>query len=238
MCGRISQYRMPRHYVQRLHLKNPFVLVDEADRRPGYNLSPGTHPLAVYPDETIRAVHWGYCPPWALQKKLPQTINARVETASSSAYFRNLWKKARILIPADGWFEWRVEPRPGEAASKPASKTFRQPYFIQRADGEPMFLAALTSIMSESDASAPGAGFVIVTSAADEGLVDVHDRRPLVFSPTTALRWLDPDASAEDLDKLVKSDGVPAAHFVWHRVSTDVNRATNDEPRLIEPIEA
>jgi putative SOS response-associated peptidase YedK len=233
MCGRISQYRLPMHYAQRLHLKNPFVLVDEADRRPGYNLSPGTHPLAVFADETIRAVHWGYCPPWAMQKKLPQTINARVETASTSAYFRHLWKKARILIPADGWFEWRVEPRAQASAAKP----FKQPYYIQRADGEPMFLAALSSIMREDDAATPGAGFVIVTSAADEGLVDVHDRRPLVFSPATARRWLDPEASTGDLDQLVKADGVPAAQFRWHRVSTDVNRATQDEARLIEPSE-
>ncbi|GAB5100233.1 SOS response-associated peptidase [Caballeronia sp. HLA56] len=239
MCGRISQYRLPMHYAQRLHLKNPFVLVDAADRRPGYNLSPGTHPLAVYPDESIRAVHWGYCPPWAIQKKLPQTINARVETASTSAYFRNLWKKARILVPADGWFEWRIEPRPGELSTNPAAaKPFKQPYYIRRADGEPMFLAALTSVTREEDAAQPGAGFVIVTAAADEGLVDVHDRRPLVFSAATARRWLDPDASAEDLARLVKSDGMPASHFVWHRVSTDVNRATTDEARLIEPLEA
>ena len=234
MCGRISQYRLPMHYAQRLHLKNPFVLVDAADRRPGYNLSPGTHPLAIFPDETIRAVHWGYCPPWAMRKKLPQTINARVETASTSAYFKELWKKARILVPADGWFEWRVEPRPGDAASKP----FKQPYFIQRADGEPMFLAALTSVVREQDAAIPGAGFVIVTSKADEGLVDVHDRRPLVFSAPAARRWLDAETSPDDLHALVRTDGVPASHFAWHRVTSDVNRTVNDEPRLIEPLES
>ncbi|MDR5854252.1 SOS response-associated peptidase [Caballeronia sp. LZ062] len=234
MCGRISQYRLPMHYAQRLHLKNAFVLVDAADRRPGYNLSPGTHPLAVYPDETIRAVHWGYCPPWAREQKLPHTINARVETASTSAYFRDLWRNARILVPADGWFEWRVEPRPGDRAGEP----FQQPYFIRRADGEPMFLAALTSIIRDEDAATPGAGFVLVTSKADEGLVDVHDRRPLVFSPSTGRRWLDTAATPADLHSLVKTDGVPAAHFVWHRVTTDVNRTLNDEPRLIEPLEA
>jgi putative SOS response-associated peptidase YedK len=136
-------------------------------------------------------------------------------------------------VPADGWFEWRIEPRPADPAAKP----FKQPYFIQRADGEPMYLAALTSIMRDEDATAPGAGFVIVTAAADEGLIDVHDRRPLVFSPAVARRWLDPAASLEDLAALVKADGVPASHFVWHRVSSDVNRATNDEPRLIEPLE-
>ncbi|SAL75651.1 SOS response-associated peptidase [Caballeronia telluris] len=237
MCGRISQYRLPMHYAQRLHLRNPFVLVDAADRRPGYNLSPGTHPLAIYPDETIRAVHWGYCPAWAIQKKLPQTINARVETASTSAYFRALWRKARILIPADGWFEWKTEladePAPGVRAS---AKPPKQPYFIHRADDEPMFLAALTSIQTEDDALVPGAGFVIVTATADEGLVDVHDRRPLVFAPHAARRWLDPALPPAELDALGKDGGVAASEFVWHRVSGDVNRAVNDEPRLIEPL--
>ncbi len=136
------------------------------------------------------------------------------------------------MIPADGWFG-RIEPRPGDPASKPS----KQPYYIRHADDEPMFLAALTSVMREQDAAVPGAGFVIVTAKADEGLVDVHDRRPLVFSPATAQRWLDPDATPDDLDRLVKSDGVPASHFVWHCVTRDVNRATNDEARLIEPLE-
>ncbi|SAL43175.1 SOS response-associated peptidase [Caballeronia humi] len=231
MCGRISQYRLPMHYAQRMHLKNPFVLVDAADRRPGYNLSPGTHPLAIYPDETIRAVHWGYCPQWAIQKKLPQTINARVETASTSAYFRALWRKARILVPADGWFEWKTET-PADGA-----KPVKQPYFIRRADEEPMFLAALTSIQTEEDALMPGAGFVIVTAAADEGLVDVHDRRPLVFTPAAARRWLDPALPLDELDALSKSGGAAASQFIWHRVTSDVNRAINDEPRLIEPLE-
>ncbi|WP_244813723.1 SOS response-associated peptidase [Caballeronia sp. Lep1P3] len=234
MCGRISQYRLPMHYAQRLHLKNPFVLVDADDRRPGYNLSPGTHPLAVYPDESIRAVHWGYCPPWAREKKLPQTINARVETASTSAYFRELWRKARVLVPADGWFEWRVEPRAGDPAARPV----KQPYFIRRADGEPMFLAALTSVTRDEHAGVPGAGFVIVTSKADEGLVDVHDRRPLVFSASAGRRWLDAATTPAELQSLVGTDGEPASRFVWYRVSSDVNRTANDEPRLIEPIEA
>ncbi len=106
-------------------------------------------------------------------------VNARVETASTSAYFKNLWKKARILIPADGWFKWHA----GRVRSLRAvwlRRCTSRPYYIQRADGEPMFLAALTSILTEADAAAPGAGFVIVTAAADEGLLDVHDRRPLV----------------------------------------------------------
>lgn len=142
-------------------------------------------------------------------------------------------EKARIIVPADGWFEWSNEPRPGDPVAKP----FKQPYFVKRTDGEPMYLAALTSVMRDEDAAAPSAGFVIVTAAADEGLVDVHDRCPLVFAPDAARRWLDADASLEEVGALIGSDGVPASHFVCYRISTDVNRTTNDEPRLIEPLE-
>ncbi len=132
MCGRISQYRDASHYAQHLGLANPFMLFDAADRRPGYNLSPGTHPLAIYPDETVRAIHWGYCPDWARAQNLPQTINARVETAASGRYFKELWKTGRVLVPADGWFEWRheaaadAEPEESEAdQSAAAAKTLK-----------------------------------------------------------------------------------------------------------------
>lgn len=33
-------------------------------------------------------------------------------------------------------------------------------------------------------------GFLIVTSAADKGLVDIHDRRPLALTPETARVWM------------------------------------------------
>ena len=54
MCGRISQYRDPHFYTGQLGLADPLMLFDAADRRPGYNLAPGTHPLAIYPDQTDR----------------------------------------------------------------------------------------------------------------------------------------------------------------------------------------
>ncbi len=36
-------------------------------------------------------------------------------------------------------------------------------------------------------------GFLIVKTAADKGLVDIHDRRPLVLPPETAREWLRQD---------------------------------------------
>lgn len=263
MCGRISQYREASRYAQHLGLANPFMLFDAADRRPGYNLSPGTHPLAIHPDETVRAIHWGYCPDWARAQNLPQTINARAETAASGRYFKNLWKTGRVLVPADGWFEWRTEPAPdwepeasevdrtGPAGQVPrqaapareatqrlqlATQPVRQPYFVRLKRDEPMYLAALSNVHG-TQPQTEGMGLVLVTATADAGLIDVHDRRPLVFAPQAARRWLDPALSGTDLDDLARHACVPAARFRWYRVSPDVERPLVDDARLIEALQ-
>ncbi|MGF6777770.1 SOS response-associated peptidase [Paraburkholderia sp. GAS334] len=239
MCNRISQYSQPLRYAEHLGLSNPFMLFDAADRRPGYNLAPGMHPLAIYPDETVRAVHWGYRPPWAVEENLPQTINARAETAATARYFRTLWRTGRVLVPADGWFEWHVEPAletAGTDAAPGASDIReRQPWYVRLKRDEPMYLAALSSVR-EPGRQTEGMGMVIVTATADAGLIDVHDRRPLVLSRDTARRWLDPSLPLRELELLARKACVPASEFVWYRVSGDVNRLLSDEPGLIEAL--
>ncbi len=181
MCGRISQYRDPHLYAQQLGLADPLMLFDAADRRPGYNLAPGTHPLAIYPDQTLRAIHWGYCPDWAREQHLPQTINARAETAPHTRYFKDLWKTGRVLVPADGWFEWRMEAAPGTSSGDNAAEadaTVRQPYFVHLKSDAPMYLAALSSVRG-TEPQTDGMGLVIVTATADAGL----------STCTAAARW-------------------------------------------------
>ncbi|WP_454872353.1 SOS response-associated peptidase [Paraburkholderia xenovorans] len=239
MCGRISQYRDPHLYAELLGLADPLLLFDAADRRPGYNLAPGTHPLAVYPDQTMRAIHWGYCPDWAREQHLPQTINARADAAPNGRYFKELWKTGRVLVPADGWFEWRVETAPVTSIAQSKDRTdeppIRQPYFVHLKSGAPMYLAALSSVHG-TEAQTEGMGMVIVTAAADTGLVDVHDRRPLAFAPDAARRWLDPALPLDELEQLARSAGLAAARFRWHRVSREVDRTLKDEPGLIAAV--
>lgn len=40
-------------------------------------------------------------------------------------------------------------------------------------------------------------GLVIITAASDEGMVDIHDRKPLVLAPKHAREWVDPETSPE-----------------------------------------
>jgi putative SOS response-associated peptidase YedK len=239
MCGRISQYRDPQIYADHLGLADPLMLFDAADRRPGYNLAPGTHPLAVYPDQTLRAVHWGYCPDWAREQHLPHTINARADTAPTAPYFEELWKTGRVLVPADGWFEWRVESASSDsavaAALAPADAAPRRPYFVYLKSGAPMYLAALSNVRG-TEPQTEGMGMVIVTASADAGLVDIHGRRPLAFSAEAARRWLDPALPDAELEQLARSECLPAGRFRWHRVSQEVDRVLSDEPGLIEAL--
>jgi len=226
VCGRITQYMDPFEYAQILGLFG-YVAFPEprTSGARGYNIPPGTKPLIIYPDHKMRRVHWGYRPKWAADKGLPQTINARVEKAATGPYFRALWKSGRVLLPANGWYEWTK-----------ADDGKKQPFYIHRRDGNPMFIAALTNVRGDEE-PIEGAGFVVVTAAADEGLVDVHDRRPLVFEPADALKWLDPETSPEAASELAFHSSAPADVFVWHPVTRAVNPSGPDDPSFIVPIE-
>jgi putative SOS response-associated peptidase YedK len=73
-----------------------------------------------------------------------------------------------------------------------------------------------------------------VTAAAEAGLVDVHDRRPVVLAPEDARLWMDHDFSAEPAEQLARAASLPPEAFEWYKVSTDINNARNNDEHLIE----
>ncbi len=165
MCGRFAQAQTREEYLA--------YLADEAERDIAYdpepigryNVAPGTKVLLLSErDEQLHldTVHWGYAPGWWDK---PPLINARVETAASSRMFKPLWQHGRAICFSDGWFEWKRE---GDK---------KQPYFIHRAEGQPIFMAAIGSVPFERGDDVEG--FLIVTAAADQGWS--------IF--TTAGRW-------------------------------------------------
>lgn len=228
MCGRITQHRNQIAYAREMGWQ-----ADEFGRRDGrhtsaWNVAPGSAPWLMhrFDDERahIDAVNWGYRPSWAAEKKIPMAINARIEKAATGPYFRPLWKKGRAIVPADGWYEWTGE------------KGRKQPWYIRRRDDRPLFLAAITGYRPDKE---PGGntGFVIVTAAADGGLIDVHDRRPVVFAPEDAALWMDNSLPPEQAEQLARAMALPPDAFDWYRVGTDVNRVGNNGPHLIEPVD-
>jgi putative SOS response-associated peptidase YedK len=83
-------------------------------------------------------------------------------------------------------------------------------------------------------------GFVIVTEDCEGGMVDIHDRRPVVLEPADAPRWIDPQTPVEEAAHIAQSRSVPSHAFRWWRVTRAVNRPDpdNNDRQLLEPLES
>lgn len=77
-------------------------------------------------------------------------------------------------------------------------------------------------------------GFLIVTAAADQGLVDIHDRRPLVLVPEAAREWMRQDIGGKEATEIAADGLVSADHFTWPPVSGSVGNVKNQGPERIE----
>jgi putative SOS response-associated peptidase YedK len=228
MCGRYSRGQKDLFYVE--PLMNDVLDPRFADRpaifKPSWNVSPGTHQPIIGPVGP-RVETWGFQPAWAVTRKVPMMINARLDKASTSTW-KAMFTSGRVLVPADGWYEWLP------AAGK------KQPYFIQANSGPPVYFAGLSSSRRGLDpAAAPGTvyGFVIVTAPSESGMLDVHDRRPLVLTLEEARVWLDPDTTFEEAVHLANGAGKSSDDFHWFKVSPGVNRTGHDSPSFNDPLE-
>lgn len=95
-------------------------------------------------------------------------------------------------------------------------------------------MAAIGSVPFERGDEAEG--FLIVTSAADRGLVDIHDRRPLVLEPEAARKWMRQDVGGKEAEEIIADGAVSADHFAWHPVSRAVGNVKNQGPELIQAL--
>lgn len=228
MCGRYSIYEGMDDYLKQLALDLVVVNGYDHERINRYNVAPSTRVEVISPVPgglSIDRVKWGWSPFWAKGKR-PDPINARAETVMTGKFFKSLWPYGRALAPANGWFEWVPEP------DDPKRK---QPYYIQAANGRPLFFAALAEV-HPGLGSDERSGFVIVTAAADEGLVDIHDRKPLVLDPELAREWIDPGTTTERLAEIVQTGCRPSTDFRWFPVRKEVGNVRNQGAELILPV--
>lgn len=117
-------------------------------------------------------------PSWWKQDKPPSnTFNARSEEAAGKPMWRHPWRQSRCIVSVQGRYEWKESERIGPRTGK--GKKYRQPYFIQRANGCPIGLAGLYSL---PPAGAPEMlSCAIVTAPALDPLTRVHERMPIVL---------------------------------------------------------
>ena len=219
MCGRYALFSDPVKVANKLGLAS---LPD--DWKPAYNIAPGTDIVGVrFSDSQDRLVFdrlwWGYRPHWA-DESAPQPINAKAENLESSRYFRSAFHKHRCLVPADGWYEWE------------ATDNSKQPWFFARKDREPLFMAGIWVIGANDRPCC-----AIVTEPARGASADIHSRMPLVLDDGCLQTWLDPQVQGREALRDSVERLEPELLTCWP-VSTAVNRAGNDNPRLVEPLKS
>ncbi|PFG58880.1 putative SOS response-associated peptidase YedK [Pseudomonas poae] len=229
MCGRFVQYEGMAIFIEELSPQIELFSGYDAQPIDRYNVAPSTRVQVLHTAEDrlhIDAVKWGWAPFWAKGKR-PDPINARVETVTTGKFFKQLWPNGRALVPSEGWYEWIKDP------DDPKRK---QPYFIRLKSHKPMFFGALAVVHPGLDPHIND-GFVIITAASDQGMVDIHDRKPLVLSPACAREWLDPNLSPERAEEIARECCQSAGDFEWFPVGKEVGNVRNQGPSLILPLD-
>ncbi|HMO50492.1 MAG TPA: SOS response-associated peptidase [Kiritimatiellia bacterium] len=211
MCGRLT---LTANYKEKIRALFDDV-TSEAWLPPRYNITPGQR-LPVLTTPGKRHMDWQL---WGWNASMPgraPLINARGETVHRLPTFRDAFRERRCLIFADGFYEWHR-----------VAKQRPQPYYFKRADGAAFPLAG----MWRADA-VPSC--VIITTEANGLMHPVHHRMPVIFTPESAMRWLDPDTHPDTLVNMLQP--FPSEAMTCHPVSDRVNRAGEEGETLVEPV--
>lgn len=199
------------------------------DVLPRYNVAPTTEVLCVVHDDGKRALQsfrWGLIPFWAKDRKIAyQTINARAESVAKKPAFRSAFKRRRLLIVADGFYEWER-----------TDKKNKIPHLFQLAGGRPFAIAGVWERWTDPTTGEEVRSCSIVTTTANTLMEPVHDRMPVILPPEAWDTWLDP--AVQDPAKLQELlQPFPSDLMQERRVSKKVGDVKNKGPEVQGPWE-
>ena len=234
MCGR---YVSPEQAAIERAWRIGRIPGDPLPRR--FNVAPGD-PVRVLAMEqgvfTLGTARWGLIPHWWKEARPPKlSFNARLEEAPSKPMWRDPMRFGRCLVPAEGWYEWRVieqtDPKTGEIVQA------KQPHYICRQDGRLFCFAGLMSRRSVPGSDEPQITCALLTTAASGPLAPVHDRMPVVLVDEAHDAWLDRTLKDPAKVAALARDSQRPDAFTHFTVRKLVNSTRNDGPELIEPLD-
>ena len=217
MCGRYASF-LPADRLHRLfRTVNP-----TPNLQPTWNMAPTRDAPVVrlHPETKQRhldLLRWGFVAHFTRDLAAARKpINARAETAATSALFRGALAARRCLIPADAFYEWRTTG-PG-----------KRPYAIARRDAAPLAFAGLWEGWRAPDGTTLRS-FAILTTEANPTLAVLHARMPVILEPPDWPVWLGEVPGEPAL--LMRPAAAEVLEF-WP-VGPRVNNARNDGPDLL-----
>ena len=200
---------------------------------PRYNIAPTQQVAVVRSGEggarDLAMMRWGLIPHWSRDASMAaKMINARAETLTEKPSFRDAVQHRRCLVPADGFYEWRMED--GR----------KQPFRIGMKGGA---VFAFAGLWESWTVTTTAAGLTegdqvdtvtIVTTVANDKLRPIHARMPVILPPEAFDGWLDPANDPQAACALLKP--YPAEPMAFYRVSQAVNNVRNDDSSCTAPL--
>lgn len=225
MCGRFLLVSSSKELAEQ------FELDETPEIRPRYNVAPSQEIAVIRlhhgPQTNKRELiflKWGLIPSWSKDPAIAQRlINARCETVESKPAFRSSFKKRRILIPANGFYEW-----------KGTQSGARQPYLISF---DKSGLLAFAGIYDEwkSPSGDVTRSCAIITTHSNDLIKSIHDRMPVVVPTKDYGLWLEStDTASEDFRNLLRP--LSDDSFRITQVGMKVNSPDYDKLDCIEPL--
>lgn len=175
MCGRyFYDGQTAKAVLKQLELNMDSIPMEAGDITPA--MSPIVLSASKAGDGTEISVcnmFWGFT---GKDNKL--VINARAESVQDKSMFSDSFKNRRLVIPAAGFYEWDKD---------------KNKVIFSREDKSPIYLAGVYSLSNNKDS------FVILTTAANESMIKVHDRMPLMIEKQHVKDWLYDSKAAEEM---------------------------------------
>jgi len=236
VCGRYvspEEAEIERFWHIGRHSPNPFA------RR--FNVAP-TQPIPILrvdratgEIEVVKA-RWGLIPNWWKDSRPPRTShNARAEEAATKPMWKGPLGRARCLIPAVGWYEWKTvqqaDPATGEI------RQVKQPHFFHLPDDQLFSFAGIMAMWKDPEADAPQLSAALFTQDSIGPSAEVHERMPIILTPEMEKVWLNEEITDPgEIMALARKNAI--IEVLHHPVSSRVSSARFDDKGLVEPVNA
>jgi putative SOS response-associated peptidase YedK len=180
MCGRFVLVTDLKNIQKNLNIQHI-----SCEYQPSWNIMPNQLIPAVIHRNGVNELvsfRWGLIPSWSKDPSIAnKLINARAETLDQKPSFRDAFKKRRCLIVADGFYEWKKEGNK------------KMPLYYYLKSGRPFGFAGLYETWISPDKKGINT-CVIITTEANELIVPIHDRMPVILSGDQEKTWLESGA--------------------------------------------
>ncbi len=145
--------------------------------------------ITIEKPDVIQAYQFGFIPHWLSPDKLNEqraTFNARIETITQLATWRDAWKNGqRCLVCTNGFFEH--------------NKREKRKMFIHLKDEEFFYFGGIFNNYVNKQSGEIIKTMAVVTTASNSLIAEIHSRMPVMIQKNNAAAWIDPTASPQHI---------------------------------------